>query len=96
MFTFKIQTYDTGLGREETAMLITLHDYERRPLAEPGVDIRVEVTNPAGKKTRAPVVDMTDTEGSYKVLFQVTVGALDSQDRISRRILNTKRCAVGY
>ena len=39
--TFQIQTYDIGLGREETAMMITLHDYERRPLAEPGVDIKV-------------------------------------------------------
>ena len=52
-------------------MMITLHDYERRPLAEPGVDIRVEVTNPTGKKMRAQVIDMTDSEGAYKVLYQV-------------------------
>ncbi|XP_060583449.1 uncharacterized protein LOC132739698 isoform X2 [Ruditapes philippinarum] len=68
----KIQTYDIGLGREETAMMITLHDYERRPLAEPGVDIRVEVLNPIGKKTRAQVIDLTDSEGAYKVVFQGT------------------------
>ena len=68
---FQIQTYDIGLGREETAMMITLHDYERRPLAEPGVDIRVEVTNPTGKKARAQVLDLTDTEGAYKVIYQV-------------------------
>ena len=67
----QIQTYDIGLGREETAMLITLHDYERRPLAEPGVDIRVEITNPTGKKSRAQVIDQTDSEGAYKVLYQV-------------------------
>lgn len=52
-------------------MMITLHDYERRPLAEPGVDIRVEVLNPMGKKSRAQVIDLTDTEGAYKVIFQV-------------------------
>ncbi|XP_052784297.1 uncharacterized protein LOC128220080 isoform X2 [Mya arenaria] len=66
----KIQTYDIGLGREETAMMITLHDYERRPLAEPGVDIKVDVTNPMGKKARAHVIDLTDSEGAYKVIFQ--------------------------
>ncbi|XP_053404507.1 uncharacterized protein LOC123554052 isoform X2 [Mercenaria mercenaria] len=68
----KIQTYDIGLGREETAMMITLHDYERRPLAEPGVDIRVEVLNPNGKKSRAQVIDLTDSEGAYKVIYQGT------------------------
>ena len=59
-------------------MMITLHDYERRPLAEPGVDIRVEVTNPTGKKSRAQVIDMTDSEGAYKVLYQVSILICDS------------------
>ena len=54
-------------------MMITLHDYERRPLAEPGVDIRVEVLNPIGKKSRAQVIDLTDSEGAYKVIYQVTL-----------------------
>lgn len=71
VFQIQIQTFDIGLGREETAMMITLHDYERRPLAEPGVDIKVEVTCPGGKKSRAQVLDLTDSEGAYKVLFQV-------------------------
>ena len=59
-------------------MMITLHDYERRPLAEPGVDIRVEVTSPTGKKSRAQVIDMTDSEGAYKVLYQVSILICDS------------------
>ena len=53
--------------------MITLHDYERRPLADPGVNIKVEITNPVGQKLRAQVMDLTNSEGAYKVMFQVMV-----------------------
>ncbi|KAK3601956.1 hypothetical protein CHS0354_001779 [Potamilus streckersoni] len=82
----KIQTFDIGVGREETALVITLHDYENRPLAEPGVEIRVEVTDPKGKKSRAMVRDCTEREGCYKATFH---GAKVGEHRTSVFILGT-------
>ncbi|XP_062600801.1 E3 ubiquitin-protein ligase TRIM45-like [Saccostrea cucullata] len=65
----RVQVLDIATGREQCPLLITLSDYQNRPLHEPGVDIKVDIFNSKNHKTLAHVQDKTRSQGCYKVAF---------------------------
>ena len=65
----RVQTLNIATGKEQIPIVITMGDYENRPIEEPGLDIQVEIANTKGEKFPAAVADCVATQGCYNVLF---------------------------
>lgn len=64
-----VETSDVIIEREQTIMNITLFDSEGLQQSEGGVDLRVDVIDPTGRRRVATVVDNTGGDGRYKAIF---------------------------
>ncbi|KAH3888175.1 tripartite motif-containing protein 45-like [Dreissena polymorpha] len=67
-----VETHDVIVDREMTALNITLFDSEGLQQSEGGVDLRVDVIDPSGRRRAATVVDNTGGDGRYKAIFMGT------------------------
>lgn len=64
-----VDVTDVELDREQTMMNITLFDSEGLQQSEGGVDVRVDVIDPSGRRRVANVDDTTQDDGRYKASF---------------------------
>lgn len=65
----RVQVLDIAVGREQSPLLITLNDFQNRPLHEAGLDIKVEIISSKNHRTPALIHDKTKSHGCYKVVF---------------------------
>ena len=65
----RVQTLNIATDKEQIPIVITMRDYENRPIEETGLDIQVEIANTKGEKFPADVADCVATQGCYNVLF---------------------------
>ncbi|WAR02886.1 TRI45-like protein [Mya arenaria] len=64
-----VDTNDVIVDREQTILHITLFDSEGMQQSDSGVDLRVDVLDPSGRRRGATVVDNTSGDGRYKAVY---------------------------
>ncbi|XP_060082552.1 E3 ubiquitin-protein ligase TRIM71-like [Ylistrum balloti] len=69
----KVETNDIFVGKEETALTVTLYDQQNVLLRETGVSISVTILDPKGRTEDANVEDCSESHGCYKAHYKPTV-----------------------